>query len=526
MAPKQQQKTTKRKQNTSSVNAITVNEFLQSPHLFSLEQWVQLGKETLLLLASSRDLPVQGKSVRELAISIMESANKDHAHPVNTEEKEPAVVSNDFVDFNAPKNNAIPEEVISSNEEEKRGTWTVTPIKNYQNEGPNASSFVESSPAIGVVGKKKRKLSSLKLRRRKISNSNFNPKAFADEMKSYLKNELATFAKTQQFTSANAVNKQISSPLSPPSLPPIVSSFPAPGSLEPTSTNDGVLVAGMSNIAPACESAPPVSFASSASLAPSASSLPAIPKRVLEKIRTGEYVNFDLLLPPGLNSSSSALSSLAMDDVGEFDLRIREMDGRPTVSLNQKSFNKSKVKDFHSWCLAWSNYFMCMLHYFPHLTSQLLGYQQMVVNFANQYEFSAVYIYDQLHRLQIANDPTRKWDKFDELLFNNHIRGAGTRLAPASTSPASRFGSHCFTCRKEGHFASNCPSGSRQTGDTRFRNASRSWGNGQRAGWCYRYNNGLPCREDTCHFVHRCTLCDRMHPSSRCSLRPSAPSPK
>lgn len=72
-------------------------------------------------------------------------------------------------------------------------------------------------------------------------------------MKSYLMNELGNFAKTQPSSLfSNVVNKHISSPLSPPSLPPLDSSFPAPGSLEPTSTNDDVLVTGMSTVAPAC----------------------------------------------------------------------------------------------------------------------------------------------------------------------------------------------------------------------------------------------------------------------------------
>ena len=86
---------------------------------------------------------------------------------------------------------------------------------------------------------------------------------------------------------------------------------------------------------------------------PPSISLTPIPKQILEKIKGGEYVNFDLLLPPSLSASAtSSVSSIPMDDAGEYDINIKNIDGNPRISLSQVTQGKTRVKDYPTWSLA------------------------------------------------------------------------------------------------------------------------------------------------------------------------------
>ena len=190
----------------------------------------------------------------------------------------------------------------------------------------------------------------------------------------------------------------------PSFFPPAVS---VAGSLIPSDKNNGVTVDGRTHEAVLAGVPQPLLASSFSSLSRGnhTVALPPIPKRILDKIKAGEFVNFDLLLPPSLNmsASSSVASSLSMDDVGEYDINVTNTDGTPRISLGQKSFAKSRVKDLSSWCLAWSNYLIrCMVFFFPEITQELVTYQTLIIQFSNQYILPAVYAFDQLHRLHIA----------------------------------------------------------------------------------------------------------------------------
>lgn len=68
--------------------------------------------------------------------------------------------------------------------------------------------------------------------------------------------------------------------------------------------------------------------------------------RVLEIIKKCKYVNFDLLLPSTLNAP--LVTSGWMDDIGEYDLKVKTVDGSPSVFLIRKTTGKSHTKDFKS----------------------------------------------------------------------------------------------------------------------------------------------------------------------------------
>ena len=284
---------------------------------------------------------------------------------------------------------------------------------------------------------------------------------------------------------------------------------------------------------------------------PSSVTLPPISPPILKKIKASEYINFDYLLPPSINvSSTTSLTSIPMNE-GEYNLlSLTNNEGRQTLSLGQKT-PKSRVKDFPTWCLAWSNYLRCMMKFFPHLTGQMVTYQAFIIQFATQYAFPAVYAYDQLHRVEIANDPTRSGDAIVDMLFDQTLRGApaptstvtdkayalsATVTCSSNKYSGNRSGVNCFNCGRKGHTAPQCYQPARLSqqqgqsvgsagGGQQFRNVAQPnptrYQSTARAPprYCWRYNKGALCQMG-CAFLHKCDSCGRDHPFYLCPQRP------
>ena len=168
--------------------------------------------------------------------------------------------------------------------------------------------------------------------------------------------------------------------------------------------------------------------------------LPAVPADVINRIRRGEFVNFDNLLPSNIGKSSSSKITITND--GE-RLCVAN-NSTDSSSSNSRNF-KSKVRDFFSWSLAWTLFFQIMIQFRSHLAGQLLQYQLYITNLANQYTFWAWYKYDQAFRRIVANNDDIGWDSVDEGSFNMHVRGQSERV-------------QCYHCGASNHLASSCPS--------------------------------------------------------------------
>ena len=100
------------------------------------------------------------------------------------------------------------------------------------------------------------------------------------------------------------------------------------------------------------------------SSADAGSQLPAIPSSILDKIQRGEFVNFDLLLPNNVPSQTHNSYTMSLDDSIE----------NPQIVVRNSQQSKHKVIDLHSWLLAWSLFFQCVVIFRGHLACQLISY--------------------------------------------------------------------------------------------------------------------------------------------------------
>ena len=172
---------------------------------------------------------------------------------------------------------------------------------------------------------------------------------------------------------------------------------------------------------------PPAALSASSSPA-----LPVIPKATIDKICNGEFINFDSLLP---NHSPVAQDEYTFKVAGG---------SLPSVSLVPKHQNKPKVTSFNLWMVSWTNFFRTFIIFWPHRVSELIRYQAMICDFANQFTFAAWSGYDRMFRYRMANDQSLSWSRVDDVLYNRYLRGSSLQVL-------------CYNCRNFGHLSSSCP---------------------------------------------------------------------
>ena len=94
--------------------------------------------------------------------------------------------------------------------------------------------------------------------------------------------------------------------------------------------------------------------------------------------------------------------------------------------------------------VAWNNFSRCFSNFFPHRIQELVHYQAIICDFANQFTFSAWSNYDRMFRYQAAYNAALSWNRVDDDLYNRYLRGATIQQL-------------CYVCRNFGHYASACP---------------------------------------------------------------------
>ena len=267
--------------------------------------------------------------------------------------------------------------------------------------------------------------------------------------------------------------------------------------------------------------------------------LPAIPQNVLDRIRRGEFVSFDLLLPQSAATAPAPNSfslSFASDASGV--LSVSPLDQNSPSS--RAGGARNKVTDPRWWFLAWSVFLSVMAVYHAELVPKLINYQNRISRLFTIHPFSNVVDYDAQFRQRLAINPFMSWDRVDEETFSTTLRKGGDSFAESRTSFGSNRQSSevsCYKCRGIGHYARQCPSyGTNRTpsgmipqrrpyrpgfNPTSFRKPTNDAKSDE---VCVYYNSSY-CREgDSCKRVHRCLICaSPSHGSHACPApRPPA----
>ena len=129
----------------------------------------------------------------------------------------------------------------------------------------------------------------------------------------------------------------------------------------------------------------------------------------------------------------------------EFSVKPGEGDDH-AITIVPKEKTK-KIKDPAAWLWAWNIYLQCMQRFSPHSMPHLLSYQSLISSMSIQYNFKAVFLYGRAFRMRMAMDNTRRWDRVDEEIYNENLRGASAPITNAL---------RCFSCNSPHHLAPSC----------------------------------------------------------------------
>ena len=257
--------------------------------------------------------------------------------------------------------------------------------------------------------------------------------------------------------------------------------------------------------------------------------LPNIMPSQVEKIKRREYIDFNLLLPESASTPTGFALHVNPDSVGEDS----------GLSLIPRSM-KVKLIDFHSWLIAWNNFMRTYVFFYPDMTAQLMFYQSMICQYAQQYVFEDILAFDRSFRIRVANGRAfgLRWDRYDQDLVGLHL---------------NNFRPICYQCKNYGHWASSpsCPNKSSnnrytyqassttatnnrpQTAQLPFRApqpppqqhtsyaapAYNSSNHNRRTVHCYYYNQSGRCDKPDCRYPHTCESCGGLHARVFCPGR-------
>ena len=132
--------------------------------------------------------------------------------------------------------------------------------------------------------------------------------------------------------------------------------------------------------------------------------LPPVPKKLVTRIQTGEYVDMAELLPDRIGLNSSALFP-------------NEKEEKLVKS------RRRQVSIITEWVQCYSIYVAVLAAKHPEKIQDLMGYQALIVEACAEYKNEAWLGYDRRFRQMASASPSTPWAKIDPTLWNMAFTG-------------------------------------------------------------------------------------------------------
>ena len=220
--------------------------------------------------------------------------------------------------------------------------------------------------------------------------------------------------------------------------------------------------------------------------------LPPVPQKLVKRIRSGEYVEMEELLP--------------------------EMCTRDDAEPEAKRRCSRRSPDIFTWLQCFGVYTSVRGAQFPELIPELMAYMGTIIRVNREYTGSEWAKYDMLFRKHAALRRETRWSVINPTIYARCFTAA-TRSPP-----------RCEVCLASTHDTRECSQRDVDEGDIegRLRNMERTIQNLppppprnviQFSGEvCRKWNKG-ECRYAYCRHTHVCSSCGGAHPAVRCSRR-------
>ena len=219
--------------------------------------------------------------------------------------------------------------------------------------------------------------------------------------------------------------------------------------------------------------------------------LPALPKRLVERVQANEYVEF-MEFPPARGKAKPV-----NQDVG----------GHIVVLQAAELMNTRKIiPDLGTWMQCFAIYTAIILQDHPERAAELMAYQSIIAKASSRYKWPSWVIYDSSFQQEMSGITGASWAKVDPSIYSLCVTGQ-----------ASAAENWCPNCHTVEHTQQTCPIGPRK------RQRTSTWSStpqsaGKSSEVCRRYNRFAgDCKFGRdCRYKHACSACGDPHPISKC----------
>ena len=208
------------------------------------------------------------------------------------------------------------------------------------------------------------------------------------------------------------------------------------------------------------------------SLVPVGQGLAALPRKLVDRVRANEYIDF-LELPPAKGKTRTA--SQMMD--GQI-LLVQAAD------LNQ---SRKIIPDLDTWLQCYALYVAILAPDQPRRIPELMAYQTIISKASQRYKWPSWVVYDQSFRQEMAGAAGQPWSRVDPSIYALCFTGQ----AVSGENWCSNCQSLLEVCRKFNRFAGDCKFGK----DCKFRHACSSCGEPHPVSCCKTNEAGVHRRD-------------------------------
>ena len=227
--------------------------------------------------------------------------------------------------------------------------------------------------------------------------------------------------------------------------------------------------------------------------------IPALPKKVAQKILSGEYVDFTELPP-----AKGRAKPTSLDWEGQV-LLVQSMDLYAAKKL---------IPDLATWVQCFSIYTAVLCSQTPERLADLLGYAAFIAKCSQKFKWPSWVVYDQNFRQLAAEENLTTWARPDPGVY-----------AQSFTNYALSAEGWCKYCHSVDHISDTCPARpksvyprKRATNATYPAASKRPLTPSADDTICRKYNRyeGDCHFGKNCRFRHVCSNCKKEHPVSQC----------
>ena len=232
--------------------------------------------------------------------------------------------------------------------------------------------------------------------------------------------------------------------------------------------------------------------------------LPPVPGKVVEKIKSGAYVDFKEFFTDNIQLLQ----------------RLQELSQAGTASATvQPIISGSRLREVAEPA-AWASCFLAFLgtRVEHKETRELAAYGMVVMYLAMRYKGSGWLLYDRQFRQHQAAGANLPWADISTSILAATVLGR----------PGEGGGRSCSLCLAADHAKEECALASLEAAKVAAAPPTHRLPSGNRQArrpapyhvegyWCYRYNRSGYCNSSSCKFPHVCSFCHRQgHPEVFC----------